>query len=65
MRMSKGFIITDGHNYFCGLMRVRKPEINDQDDPVIFDSYIEAEQVLEVIQDGNTELELFIKEIYY
>jgi hypothetical protein len=63
--MQKGHVITDGHNYFCGIVRVRKAAVNDQDDPVIFDSYIEAEQVLEVIQDGNEFEELFIKEIYY
>ena len=63
--MQKGHVITDGQNYFCGLMRVRKPEINDQDDPVIFDSYIEAEQVLEIIQEDEENIELFIQEIYY
>jgi|GEM_PF-4930936 len=62
--MQKGYLITNGETHYCGLMRVRKPVLSDKDDPVIFESPLEAETALALIEEQGIH-GYRIQETYY
>jgi hypothetical protein len=66
--MQKRYIILDSEDkHYTGLSRVRKPLFSYDDDPIIFENEVQAEEVLEqVVQyDYLQEKELRIEPIYY
>jgi hypothetical protein len=66
--MQKGHIILDSEGkHYTGLSRVRKPLFSYDDDPIIFENEVQAEEVLEQVTqyDYLQEKELKIEQIYY